>query len=84
MQVTKEEENILLAELIQESNIPPINPQKEVTIKMMMDSTGRTEIVVRSFLEGKVAKGELKKHKVYREDGARVVAYYDPAKWSPT
>jgi len=83
MQVTKEEENILLAELIQESNIPALDPKNEVTIKMMMDQTGRSEIVVRAFLEGKVSKGELQKHKVYREDGARVMAYYDPKRQKP-
>ena len=83
MQVTKEEENILLAELIQESNIPALDQKNEVTIKMIMDQTGRTEIVVRAFLEGKVSKGELIKHRVHREDGARVMAYYDPKKWQP-
>lgn len=76
--------NELMDELTKQISLPDLDEEHEVTLAMMVKSTGRTETSVREFLERKVKSGELKKRYVIRHgDGQRVVAYYDPQKWDP-
>ena len=76
--------NELMDELTKEIKLPKLDEEHEVTLAMMVKSTGRTETSVRELLERKVKAGILKKRYVIRAgDGQRIVAYYDPAKWNP-
>ena len=76
--------NELMDELTKEIKLPKLDEEHEVTLAMIVKTTGRTESSVREFLERKVKLGELKKRHVIRAgDGQRIVAYYDPSKWNP-
>jgi hypothetical protein len=83
MQITQEENNELLAELIHVLSKPVLNKQHEVTVSMLIESTGRSDRTCRAILENKILQEGWKKRAVIDEKGRAINAYYDPAKWSP-
>lgn len=67
-------ENELLAELVRELTVPPIEPD-EVTCKMIQDGTGLSDNKAMSFLKDKVAAGELTTRNVRLPNGRVVMAF---------
>ena len=83
MKITQEENNLLLAELIRTISKPLLDKNHEVTVFMLIESTGRTDAVCRRILENKVAHEGWLSHPVIAERGKAVNAYYNPTQWKP-
>jgi hypothetical protein len=83
MEITKEENNLLLIELTKAVSKPYLDELHEVTIEMLSVSSGRDIQACRSELEKKFNNGQLKKHIVIAGKNKIVNAYYDPARWNP-
>ena len=67
-------ENELLAELVAELSVPPIDPD-EITTKMVCDATGMNHSSVRARLEGMVSEGRLTSRRVQLPNGKLATAY---------
>ena len=78
MEITKEEHNILLDALVKELEKPMLDPVHEITVRMLMKQSGKSERVCRLALEGKVNNEGWIKHEVLNERGYPTMAYYEP------
>ncbi len=83
MEITKEENNILVNELIEALQRPILDEKHEITVKMLTDQSGKTSDVCRNLLESKVANEGWLKHTVLDNTSHPVTAYYCPKKWKP-
>jgi hypothetical protein len=83
--IVKESEfnNLLMDELIKEVNTPHIDIHNEITVTMLEKQTGFKRDKCRDVLERKITYDGWNKHHVINENGQNVVAYFNPAKWSP-
>jgi hypothetical protein len=67
-------ENELLAELVAELTLAPVDPKTEITVQILCVETGKSENAIRTMLERKVKNGELTVRWA-NYSGCRVKAY---------
>ena len=75
-------ENELLSELTKAAFVPELDEAHEVTINMLIETTGRNKFYCWDYLNKQVKLGKLAKRMVVH-DGKNVLAFHDQNKWKP-